>query len=176
MQQNSPRRAIVVMGVAGAGKTTVGERLAVGRGLPLIDGDNLHPPANIAKSSSGVPLTDEDRWPWLDAIASRLAGETAAEVVVTCSALRRVYRDRLRQGAGRPVGCICLHGTPELLAERSGARSGHFAPASLLPSQLAALEDPTGEPGVVRVEIDGTVVEVVARVEAALALLAGSSR
>ncbi len=164
------------MGVARAGKKTVAERPATGWGLPLIDGDGLHPPANIAKSSAGVPLADEDRWPWLDAIASRLAGETAAEAVVTCSAKRRVYRDRLRQGAGRPLVFVFLHGTPELLAERIGARSGHFAPASLLPSQVAALEEPTGEPGVVRVEIDGTVVEVVARVEAALSLLAGRSR
>lgn len=164
------------MGVAGSGKTTVAERLATFWGLPLLDGDSLHPPANIAKSAAGVPLTDEDRWPWLDAIAARLAGETAAEVVVTCSALRRVYRDRLRQGAGRPLVFIFLHGTPELLAERIGGRTGHFAPASLLPSQLAALEDPTGEPDVVRVEIDGTVVEVAARVEAALASLADPLR
>lgn len=164
------------MGVAGSGKTTVAERLATLWGLPLVEGDSLHPPANIAKSAAGVPLTDEDRWPWLDAIASRLAGEAAAEVVVTCSALRRVYRDRLRQGAGRPLVFVFLHGTPELLAERIGARTGHFAPASLLPSQLAALEDPTGVPNVVRVEIDGTVVEVAARVEAALASLADPLR
>jgi gluconokinase len=165
------RRAIVVMGVAGAGKSSVAERIADARGLPFLEGDALHPAANIAKMSAGTPLTDADRWPWLDAIARRIAEEPGRELVVTCSSLRRAYRDRLRERAGRPVVFVYLHGSRALLTERMGARTGHFMPAGLLASQLATLEDPTGEPGVVRVEIDGTAAEVAARAEAALAAL-----
>jgi gluconokinase len=165
------RRAIVVMGVAGAGKTTVAERLAAGRRLRCLEGDTLHPPASVAKISAGIPLTDADRWPWLDAIARCIAEEPAAELVVTCSALRRVYRERLRRGARRPLVFVYLHGAPDLLAARIGARTGHFAPAGLLASQLATLEDPTGEPGVIPVDVAGPIEAVVARAEAALAAL-----
>jgi gluconokinase len=165
------RRAIVVMGVSGSGKTSVAERIAAERNLPMVEGDSLHPPANIAKIVAGTPLTDDDRWPWLDAIARRVAEDPRPELLVTCSALKRVYRDRLRRGAGRPLVFVYLHGERDLLAERINARTGHFAPAGLLVSQLATLEDPTGEPDVLRVEIDGSVEEVAARAEAALAAL-----
>ncbi len=157
------------MGVAGAGKTSVARQVAAARGLSLIEGDDLHPPGNIAKSSAGVPLTDEDRWPWLDAIAARIAAEPADEAVATCSALRRAYRDRLRRGAGRPLVFLFLHGSPDLLAERIAARIEHFAPPRLLQSQLATLEEPLDEPDVLRVAIDGPIAAVVARATASLA-------
>jgi gluconokinase len=156
------RGAVVVMGVAGCGKTSVGERLAAALGAPFVEGDALHPAANVARMAAGVPLDDADRRPWLDAIAARIAAEPGPTLVVSCSALKRAYRDRLRQGAGRPLVFVYLHGTPALLAERIGARTGHFMPPSLLASQLATLEDPSGEPGVVRVEIDAPVERIVA--------------
>jgi gluconokinase len=166
-----PHRGIVVMGVAGAGKTTVAVRLSAGRGAPLLEGDGLHPPANVAKIVARIPLTDDDRRPWLDAIARRIAEAPEPELVVTCSALRRAYRDRLRRRAGRPLVFVFLHGDPGLLAARLAARTDHFAPASILASQLAILEDPSGEPGVVSVDIDAPVAEVVARAEAGLAAI-----
>jgi gluconokinase len=176
VEKAPPRRAIVVMGVAGAGKTSVAERLASMRRLPFVEGDSLHPPANIAKMSAGTPLADEDRWPWLDAIARRISEEPRPELVVTCSALRSAYRDRLRLRAGRPLVFVHLHGTPDLLAERMDARTGHFMPPGMLTSQLATLEDPSGEPGVVRVGIEGSVAEVAERADAGLAALDAPSR
>ena len=134
---------IVVMGVCGSGKTTVGRELARAMGADFIEGDDLHPASNRAKMSSGQPLTDADRWPWLDAIAAearQLAGRDR-DVVVSCSALRRTYRDRLRT-AGAGVHFIHLTGTHELLADRMAGRTGHFMPPGLLASQLASLEHP----------------------------------
>jgi gluconokinase len=134
---------VVVMGVCGSGKTTVGRDLARAIGAAFIEGDDLHPPSNRAKMSSGHPLTDADRWPWLDAIAAE-AGQLAAarrDVVVSCSALRRAYRDRLR-AAGPGVRFIHLTGSHELLADRMAGRTGHFMPPGLLASQLATLENP----------------------------------
>ena len=134
---------VVVMGVCGSGKTTVGRELARAIGAAFIEGDDLHPAANRAKMSSGQPLTDADRWPWLDAIAAeaRRMAQGGTDVVVSCSALRRTYRDRLRM-AGGGVHFIHLTGTYELLARRMAARTGHFMPPGLLSSQLATLEDP----------------------------------
>lgn len=133
---------IVVMGVAGSGKSSVAVELQRRLGWPLAEGDDFHPEANIEKMSSGIPLTDEDRWPWLDLIADWTAEQDAASnsTIVTCSALRRVYRDRLRAAPGRTI-FVHLVGTEELLAERMNARAGHFMPPALLPSQLATLED-----------------------------------
>lgn len=127
------------MGVAGSGKSTVGALLAARLGLPFVDGDALHPPANVAKMAAGIPLDDDDRAPWLDAVGDRLA---SGGVVVACSALRRAYRDRLREAAPA-ARFVLLHGTRELLAARLGARTDHFMPAALLDSQLATLELPT---------------------------------
>ncbi len=132
---------VVVMGVSGSGKTTLARRLADRLGWAFQEGDELHPRANVEKMSRGEPLTDEDRWPWLDAIGAWLderarAGESA---VVTCSALRRAYRDRLRDG--RPDVVFChVTATAETLRERLEQRRGHYMPASLLPSQLSTLE------------------------------------
>ncbi|WBU38012.1 gluconokinase [Homoserinibacter sp. YIM 151385] len=147
---------IVVMGVAGSGKSAVGAALAERLGLAFLDADSLHPAANVAKMAAGTPLDDEDRAPWLDAVAARLGGEP---IVVACSALRRAYRDRLRAGAPG-VRFVLLDGPPELLAERIGARRAHFMPAALLASQLATLERPSPEERAVVVDVSPPVAEV----------------
>ena len=154
--------AIVVMGVSGSGKTSVGEGLAANLGLPLLEGDQFHPRANIDKMSSGIPLVDADRWPWLDAIAKAMR-EAPDGVIVTCSSLRRVYRDRLREAAARPVLFVFLEGSKQTIAARLADRKGHFMPTSLLDSQFATLEPPDAdEPGIVRVSIVPPVPEVIA--------------
>lgn len=130
-------RSVVVMGVSGTGKSTVGAALADALGIPFVEGDDLHPEANVAKMSAGVPLTDADRAPWLD----RIAAELGSPAVVACSALKRAYRDRLREGAPG-LALVYLHGTAELLAARVEGREGHFMPTALLQSQLDTLEEP----------------------------------
>lgn len=133
--------AAVVMGVASCGKTTVGEELAVRLGADFIEGDRLHPKANIEKMSSGIPLTDEDRWPWLGLVGQRLKGPGGR--VASCSALKRDYREHIIAAAGRPVFFVFLDGSREHLERRIAARTGHFMPPSLLASQLASLERPS---------------------------------
>jgi len=130
---------VCVMGVSAAGKSTVGTALALTLGVPFVDADDLHSDANRAKMAAGIPLTDDDRWPWLDAVGARLRDERDSGLVVACSALRRAYRDRIREAA---PGVVFVHltGTPELLAARAGARTDHFMPPALLESQLATLE------------------------------------
>jgi gluconokinase len=159
--------AIVVMGVSGCGKSSVGASLATSLDLPFQEGDTLHPPVNVAKMAAGIPIDDTDRWPWLDAVAQTLA----ADGIVSCSALKRCYRDRLRHGARRPLAFVFLQGSEALLAERMGARSGHFMPPSLLASQLATLEDPSGEPGTITVDIDKSLGAIVAEAVAGLRAL-----
>jgi gluconokinase len=133
----------VMMGVSGSGKTTIAQGVAQRMGWKLLEGDKFHPPANIEKMSHGIPLTDEDRWPWLHAIAAeidalRARGEPA---VVACSALKRAYRDVL--AANRPdVVLVYLRGDKDLIATRMAARKGHFMPPALLDSQFATLEEP----------------------------------
>lgn len=129
---------IVVMGVAGSGKTTVGSALAERLGVEYAEADAFHPPANIAKMSSGHPLDDEDRWPWLHAIAAWISDHQATGGVVSSSALKRRYRDVLRTGGH--VWFLHLDGPRDVLAERMQGRTGHFMPVSLLDSQLADLE------------------------------------
>jgi len=134
---------VVVMGVSSTGKTQVGRRVAEALGATFVEGDDLHPESNITKMAAGTPLTDEDRWPWLEAIVDEVrATRTDGPVVVTCSALRRAYRDVLRGAAGTadPVFFLHLHGTFALLAERMGQRTRHFMPPSLLQSQFETLE------------------------------------
>ena len=159
-------RVIVVMGVSGSGKTTVGALLAGKMGWPYAEADEFHPPANVAKMAAGHPLTDEDRGPWLQAIRAwidaRLAGGEPG--VVTCSALRRAYRDLLREPG---VTLVYLHGTRELIERRMAARHGHFFKPVLLDSQLATLEEPTPDEGVVTVPIDGTPAEIADAIVAA---------
>jgi gluconokinase len=140
---------VVVMGVSGCGKTTVGTALAARLGVEFADGDTLHPEANIAKMAAGVPLDDDDRHPWLEAVGEWLADHDVQGGVIGCSALKRKYRDQLRSHAAR-VDFLHLHGSFEVIAARQAARPGHFMPASLLESQFATLE-PLGpdESGVV---------------------------
>ncbi|MDZ7856525.1 gluconokinase [Sphaerotilus sp.] len=132
---------IVVMGVSGCGKSTFGLALAQALGVPYIEGDALHPPRNVALMAAGTPLTDADRAGWLDVIGDRLAQAGEHGAVVACSALRRVYRDRLRT-ASPGLRLVYLDGDPALLAERIGQRTGHYMPPALLPSQLQTLEPP----------------------------------
>jgi gluconokinase len=156
-------RAIVVMGVSGCGKTSVAEGLAASLGAAFIEGDSLHPAANVDKMSHGIALTDEDRWPWLDTVGRAMADVLAGNgsVVVSCSALKKAYRDRLRFSAGGELAFVFLKGSRELLMSRMAAREGHFMPVSLLDSQLATLQDPSGEPGVVTVDIDASIDAIV---------------
>jgi len=138
---------VVVMGVAGCGKSEVGARIAKAMGLPLIEGDAFHPPENVAKMRSGMPLMDEDRAGWLDVLARELASLPQG-AVLTCSALKRSYRDRLRAATPR-LQFVHLALPQEEAQRRVASRPGHFMPPSLVASQFAALEDPAGEAGVV---------------------------
>ncbi|MEU4208573.1 gluconokinase [Streptomyces sp. NPDC026206] len=133
---------VVVMGVAGTGKTTIGPLVARALGVPYAEGDDFHPPAGIAKMSAGIPLDDADRAPWLDAIGDWARGRAALGEggVVSCSALKRAYRDRLRAAAPGVVVFLHLSGQRELIAERMAARKGHFMTSRLLDSQFATLE------------------------------------
>jgi gluconokinase len=133
---------VIVMGVAGSGKSTIGAALAEVLGCPFLDGDDVHPPANVAKVSRGEALTDADRAPWLAAIRQRIdrAVERGSDLVVACSALKRSYREFL--GRGLTVSWVFLRGDDTLLRERMRRRTGHFMPAALLDSQLDALEEP----------------------------------
>lgn len=142
------------MGVSGCGKSTVGRALAARLGWAYRDGDDLHPASNVAKMAAGHPLTDEDRAPWLRAIRSLLDELAAAgsDGVVACSALRRAYRDVLRDGPGE-VRFVFLDVDPEVLAARLAHRSGHFMPRTLLASQLAMLEPPTADERPIRIAV-----------------------
>jgi gluconokinase len=157
--------AIVVMGVSGSGKSTVGQLIAARLACPFRDADSFHPPANIAKMSSGQPLTDEDRWPWLRAISAWIAEHRAAGTtcVVTCSALKRVYRDIVTDHQRADVRLVHLAGSFELIAARLAARKGHFMPPALLKSQFDALEPPTADERAITVSIDATPEEIAAR-------------
>jgi len=161
---------IVVMGVSGAGKSLIGSRIAERLGAAMIDADDYHTPENRAAMAAGRPLTDETRWDWLRAVG-RAARDASAEgdVVVACSALRRSYRDLLREEIG-PLRFLFLDGPPSLLEARLTARRGHFMPAGLLASQLATLEPPgADEPDATRIDLSPPAEAVV---EAALAALA----
>jgi gluconokinase len=144
------------MGVSGCGKTTIGQALARHFDVPFIEGDALHPKANVEKMSGGTPLNDDDRWPWLEEIGRQLneKTKTAGGAVATCSSLKRIYRDRLRQMAGDNLRFVFLNCSRPVLEARMAARKNHFMPPSLLASQLATLEDPSAETGTVCVNGD----------------------
>jgi carbohydrate kinase (thermoresistant glucokinase family) len=157
--------ALVIMGVAGSGKSTIGDALAQRLGWRYEDGDSFHPAANVAKMSSGQPLTDEDRWPWLKAIAAeiercRQAGE---HVIIACSALKKAYRDILVHGRD-DIRMVYLCGSQALVADRLGHRKGHFMPPGLLDSQFATLEPPSPEERPITVSIDAPVETIVDQV------------
>jgi len=159
---------LVVMGVAGVGKSTIAQGLARELDLKLAEGDDFHPAANIAKMRSGVPLEDADRWPWLEALAEWTAERHAAgrSTVLTCSALRRAYRDVLRRPAPDTF-FVHLYGSEQLLRERMEARD-HFMPVSLLRSQFDTLEELQPDEAGVAVDVAQPVEEVIARAIAAL--------
>jgi len=158
--------AIVVMGVSGAGKSTVGRLIAARLDCPFRDADSFHPAANIAKMSRGEPLSDEDRWPWLQGIAAWIAEHRAAGTmcVVTCSALKRVYRDIVTSKQNPDVRLVYLKGDFDLIEARLKTRIGHFMPPGLLRSQFDALEEPGAEEHPIVVKVDATPEEIVARV------------
>jgi gluconokinase len=146
---------IVVMGVAGSGKTTLAARLAEKLGIPFVEGDSLHPAANVKKMASGIPLTDDDRWPWLEAIGERMEAErvTGHGVVVACSALKRAYRDCLRTHVDGKIHFFLLDGSRQLIGDRMRQRKGHFMPPALLDSQFATLERPAPDEHAVILDI-----------------------
>ena len=158
--------AIVVMGVSGAGKSTVGRLIAARLDCPFRDADSFHPKANIEKMSRGEPLTDADRWPWLAAIAAWIAEHRAAGTtcVVTCSALKRAYRDIVTDNQRADVRLVYLKGGFDLIAARLAARTDHFMPPALLKSQFDALEVPRADERALTVEIDASPEEIAGRV------------
>ncbi len=153
-----------MMGVASCGKTSVGEALAVKLGAVFTEGDKLHPKTNVEKMSAGIPLTDDDRWPWLALVGGALQGDTAH--IASCSALKRAYREQITAKARRPVAFVFLDGSKELLQQRIAARQGHFMPPSLLASQLATLERPTANELAKAFNIARPVEDVVAEASA----------
>lgn len=154
--------ALVVMGVSGSGKSTIADRLAARLDWRFEDGDGFHPPGNVAKMSAGQPLTDDDRRPWLQAIADEIdrVSREGERLVVACSALKRSYRDILSHGR-KDVGFVFLDGSYELIASRLAARKGHFMPPGLLASQFKTLEPPDTSEHPVTVSIDGPVETIV---------------
>ena len=165
---------VIVMGVSGCGKTTIGDLVARGLGVPFLDGDSLHPVENVAKMAAGTPLTDEDRWPWLATVGGQLAAAGDSGLVLACSALRRSYRDAIRAQAPDTV-FLHLHGSKEVLGARVEGRSGHFMPPALLESQLATLEPLEADERGVVVDIAAPVSQVVAEALAGIAAVAGST-
>ncbi|MFF4397829.1 gluconokinase [Streptomyces sp. NPDC001480] len=158
---------VVVMGVAGTGKTTIGPLLAARLGVPYAEGDDFHPQANIAKMAAGIPLDDTDRWPWLDAIGAWAHGRAGLGGVVSCSALKRSYRDRLRAAA---PGIVFVHlaGDRSLIEDRMTHRQGHFMPTALLDSQFATLEPLQADEAGVVVDVSGGPEDITERALTAL--------
>lgn len=165
-----PRPVLVIMGVSGSGKSTVAGILAGALGWDLQEGDDLHPESNVAKMASGQPLTDEDRWPWLETISEWIREHTGAGEpgIVTCSALKRSYRDVLARGSDGHVVFVHLAGTKDRISDRLNARMNHFMPSGLLDTQLSTLE-PIGpdEPAIV-VDVGPPPAEIAARIVAEL--------
>ena len=156
---------VLLMGVCGCGKTTVGRALADELGWTFLDADDLHPPSNVEKMASGTPLTDEDRWPWYERISAELRRAAAAghDVVLACSALKQAYRDRIARGVDLRV--VYLKGDAATIEPRLASRRGHFMPASLLASQYATLEEP---PDAITVDVRQPIEAQVASIERAL--------
>lgn len=164
-----PCRIVVVMGPMGCGKSTVGSRLAEVTGADYIEGDDYHTLENKAKMAAGDALTDEDRWPWLQSLGVALF-ESHGNVIASCSALKKAYRDTIRQHAVDPVVFIQLSGTRQLLASRLSARKGHFMNIDLLESQIATLEPLYSTELGFAVDIDASVVQIVEQIHKRLAL------
>jgi carbohydrate kinase (thermoresistant glucokinase family) len=163
--QTSAFCALIVMGVSGSGKSTIADALGRRLGWIVEDADQFHPASNVKKMSAGTPLTDDDRWPWLNAIAGEIARKRASgsNVIIACSALKRAYRDILVQGH-RDTRIVYLRGRKELIAARLAARKNHFMPPGLLDSQFRTLEEPTVDEHPLVVDIDATVDEIADRI------------
>ncbi len=161
---------LVIMGVSGTGKSTIAGILAGQLGWDLEEGDDLHPPANVAKMASGAPLTDEDRWPWLAKVSGWIADHTTAGIpgIITCSALKRSYRDRMR---GPSVVFVHLTASKEQIGQRLAARRDHFMPQSLLDSQFSTLEPPGDDENTLAVDVGRPPAEVAADIIGRLGLV-----
>ncbi|SED91308.1 gluconate kinase, SKI family [Arthrobacter alpinus] len=155
----SPATRVVVMGVSGAGKSTIGTLVADAMNFPFVDADSLHPLENIRKMAAGTPLNDEDRWPWLDLVGHELATTRGKGIVVACSALKRRYRDAIRAQAPDTI-FLHLEGSLEVLSSRLEGRSGHFMPPNLLASQLDALEPMEADEAAVVIDIAASMNEI----------------
>ena len=168
--QTSAFCALVIMGVSGSGKSTIANALGRQLGWVVEDADQFHPKSNVKKMSAGIPLTDDDRWPWLHAIAAEIARKRASgtSVIIACSALKRAYRDSLVQGHD-DTRIVYLRGRKELIAERLAARKNHFMPPGLLDSQFRTLEEPSEDEHPLVVDIDATVDDIAERIVALLA-------
>jgi gluconokinase len=171
-------RIIVVMGVSSSGKTTVGEAIARRLHAPFLDADDYHSPENIKKMSAGIPLTDEDRWPWLESLGKALheAAERKGVAVGAASALKRSYREYLTKAAGEPVVFIYLEGSYELIDQRIKARKHHFMPESLLRSQFATLEPPAPDENAFAVPVADAVDKIADTVVSKLTYLKSFKR
>jgi gluconokinase len=154
-------RPIVVMGVSGSGKSTVGAALAQRLRVPFADADDFHPEANVEKMTAGIALNDDDRYPWLEIIRDWLADHVDSGGVMSCSALKRKYRDQLRKHCPT-TEFVHLSGSPEVIAKRQASRPGHFMPASLLASQFATLEPLEPDEGGITLDVDHDIDSVVA--------------
>jgi gluconokinase len=173
-----PARIIIAMGVSSSGKSTVGKAVARHLHAPFLDGDGYHPEANVEKMRAGIPLTDDDRWPWLQSLAQALH-EAAAQkgvAVGACSALRRAYRDFLVQQAGEPILFVYLQGTKKVIGDRIAARKHEYMPASLLDSQFATLEVPAADENVLVVSVTDPVETIAAAVVKAVGHLKSFKR
>jgi gluconokinase len=175
MQPEDQALKIIVMGVSGSGKSTLAQKLSESLHMRMKDGDELHLPESVAKMSAGIALQDEDRWPWLDRIASYLNNsevDSSMGGIVACSALKKIYRNRIRQQAG-PVVFLFLEGHSDLIRQRMQQRVGHYMQPGLLDSQLQTLEKPTfDEMDVITLSIDQTVDQLL--IQALQALKAGT--
>ena len=171
MNARTKPNVIVLMGVSGCGKSTIGEHLGAALGWPYADADSFHPPANVAKMSAGHALNDHDRAPWLTAIVAHIdaARNAGAHAIVSCSALKRVYRNVLI-GARNDVALVFLDGSKEAIAKRLSARHAHFMPPALLDSQFAALEQPSADEHALIVSVEQTPDAIVGAIISGLEL------
>lgn len=165
-----PARILITMGVSSSGKTVAGKAIARRLHAPFLDGDDFHPASNKEKMRAGIPLTDADRWPWLASLAHALhtAADQKGVAVGACSALKRSYRDYLREKAGEPIVFVFLDGSQDLIAQRAKARVHEFMPASLLASQFATLERPAEDENVLLVPVTLSVEAIAERVVKAM--------
>lgn len=161
-----PARLIIAMGVSSSGKSSAGQAIARRLHAPFLDGDDYHPAANKEKMRAGIPLVDEDRWPWLSTLAKALheAAATKGVAVGACSALKRAYREHLVREAGEPILFVFLDGTKEVIAARIAQRQHEYMPASLLDSQFATLERPQADENVLTVPVTLSIDEIAERV------------